>query len=65
MPLTPGASLSLGLGPDTGRFAFAEKLEVDDVGIAADRAVLHVLLLGAAGRVQRDHDLLTAGGADV
>ncbi len=57
--------ISLGIGPDTGRLAVAEELNVNDVGVAAHRAVFNILLLAAAGRVERDHDLLPAGRAGV
>jgi hypothetical protein len=60
-----GGSGSLRVGPDAGRFAVAEEFQMDDVGVAADGAVFDILLLGAGGGVQRDNDLLAAGGADV
>lgn len=56
---------SLGVRPDVGRFAVVEELDVDDVRVAAHGTIFDVLLLAAAGRVERDHDLLAAGGADV
>ena len=52
-------------GPDAGRFAFAEEFEMDHVGVTTNWAILDVLLLGPAGSVQGDHDLLAAGGASV
>jgi hypothetical protein len=61
----PAGLLLLCLGPDARRFAFIEKLDLDDVWVATDGAVLNVLLFIAAGSVQRDDDLLTAGWAHV
>ena len=55
----------LRLRPDPRRLFVAEELDVNHVGVAADRAVLDVLLLPAAGAVQRDDDPLPAGRADV
>src|SRR5262249_29795324 len=55
-------SPSLRLRPHARALAgVLEKLDVNDVRIAADRAVLDVLLFAAAGRIERDHDLLAAG----
>src|SRR5436309_282144 len=55
----------LRLGPHPWRVPLLEKLDVNHVRIAADRAVLDVLLLRAGRAVQREDDLLAAGGADV
>jgi hypothetical protein len=43
----------------------AEEFQMDDVGIAADGTILDVFLFGPAGGIERDYDLLAAGGADV
>src|SRR5688500_5346651 len=56
---------SLGFSPDSRSFVLAEELDVDHVGVAADRAVFDVLLFRSTAGVERDHDLLTAGGAHV
>ncbi len=61
---TAVAADSLGFSPDAGSVV-TEQLDVNHVGIAADRAVLNVLLFRSTAGVERDHDLLTAGGADV
>jgi len=53
---------SFGISPDSGSFAFAEELDVDDVWIAADGAVFDVLLVIATRFIERDDDLLAAGG---
>ena len=59
------APTSLRLSPDSWRFTFAEELDVDDVGVAANGTIFDVLLFGPAGRVKRDDDLFAAGGAGV
>ena len=53
------------LGPDARSFIEPEELHVDDVRVAADRAVLDVLLLCAARWIERNDDLFAAGGTDV
>lgn len=40
-------------------------LDVDNIGSAADRAILDVFLTGALRYVERHHDLLTAGIANI
>ncbi len=49
--------------PDVG--VFAVKFDVDDVRIAADRAVFDVLLVSTGGGIKRDHDLFAATVANV
>ena len=56
---------SLRLGPHPCLFAFAEKFQVNDVGIAADWAIFDIFLFAAAGGIERDDNLLTATRADV
>ena len=51
--------------PDTRRLTIAEEFKVNQVGVAADGTILHILLLAAATSVQRDDDLFAAGGAGV
>jgi hypothetical protein len=62
---TEAEARSFGLGPDSGRLTVAEEFQVNHVGVAADGAVLDVLLLGAAGGIPRDDDPLATGGTDV
>jgi hypothetical protein len=57
--------MSLRLSPDARWFALAEQLHVDHVRVAANRAVLDVLLLISLGEVNGDDDTLAAGRADV
>src|SRR5688500_14138190 len=63
--LLPSSSASLRLRPDPGLFTGTEEVDVDDVGVAADGAVLDVLLFVAGRRVEGDHDRLAARRADI
>ncbi len=47
------------------RFAVAEEFKVDHVGVAADGAVLDVLLFVSTGWVERNDDPFAARRADV
>ena len=38
---------------------------MDDIGIAADRAILDILLISPAGCIKRDNEPLAAGRADI
>ena len=49
-----------GLCPDAGWLAFAEEFHVDQVGVAANRAILHVLLLVSLGQIKGDDNSLAA-----
>jgi hypothetical protein len=51
--------------PNTCWFAFGEKFQMDQIGIAANGAVFDIFLLGSRGTVQRDLNLLATGRADV
>lgn len=57
--------ISLRLRPHARRLAIAEEFQMDHVGIAADRAIFHVLLLRSARCIQRNDNLLAARRADV
>ncbi len=52
-----------GLGPNVG--VVAVELDVNDVGIAAHRAVFDVLLVAAGGWIEWDHDLFATTVANV
>ena len=56
---------SLGVCPNPWRLVAAEEFDVDDIRVAADGAVFDVLLLGAAGGIERDDDGFAAGRAGV
>jgi hypothetical protein len=56
---------SLAFGPDARRPAGSEKFEMDQIGIAAHGAIFHIFLVGAAGRIERDDNLLAARRADI
>ena len=55
----------LRIGPDAWQLTFAKELDMDHIGVATDRAVFAILLIVAARWVQRNDNLLAAGGADV
>ena len=58
--------LEMGQGVMTAMpLLLAEELDVDHVRVAADRAVLAILLFGAAGAVEGNDDPFPAGGTDV
>ena len=59
------ANRSFRVRPNPRWFALTKKLNMDFIGVAAHRAVFHILLLGAAGGVEGDDDLFATGGADV
>jgi hypothetical protein len=58
-------SRSFCIGAHTRCFAVGEELHANQIRITAHRAIFDISLLAAASLVQRDHDPLATGRADI
>jgi hypothetical protein len=64
-PLAPGQSAALDDGRPDSHIAVFIELDVNDIGVTADRAIFDVLLVGPRRFVDRYNNLFAAGSADV
>ncbi len=55
----------LRIRPNAGLFPISKKLDMNHIRVAANRAVFDIFLIGTAGGIEGDDDLLAAGWADV